>query len=588
MNSRQLYFRLLGYVKPYWKRLGLSILLLALLAATEPVFPALMKPLLDEGFTNHDERYIQWIPIALVALFLLRSALTFTSTYVSSWVANKVVTDLRGEMFHHMVHLPTTFFDSQSSARLSSHIAYDAGNVTGAATSALTVLTRDSLTLVGLIGWLLWLDWKLTMITLAMFPFIVVVVRYFNRRLRNVSSANQHAMAGITHIIEEAAGNSRIVKIFSAEKYETQRFHIANEHQRGLSMRATVAHSALTPIVHLLASLSVAIIIAVALNQSNDATATAGGFMSFLTALLLLLPPIKRLTDITSIIQRGLAAAEMVFSIIDEPTERDHTTSEHAHISKGEIEFKGVGFCYPNTKRKVLSDFSLKIPAGKNIALVGHSGSGKTTAINLLAGLYPMTEGRIFLDGIDSIDLSLKEIRQNIALVSQDIRLFNHTVLHNVAYGEKSPNRQQAEKALEMANALEFIEHLPQGLDTEVGQNGVKLSGGQRQRIAIARAFYKDAPILILDEATSALDTESEHNIQQALDRLIINRTTIMIAHRLSTIEGADQIIVMEEGSIVEEGTHKELLSLKGLYAHYYQLQFSETTEKINNEYRSH
>lgn len=579
MNSRQLYLRLLGYVKPYWKRLGISILLLVLLAATEPLFPALMKPLLDEGFTNRNEEYIQWIPIALVALFLLRSTLTFTSTFVSSWVANRVVTDLRSEMFRHMVHLPTTFFDAQSSARLASHIAYDAGNVTGAATSALTVLTRDSLTLVGLIGWLLWLDWRLTMITLAMFPFIVVVVRYFNRRLRSVSSANQHAMASLTHIIEEVAGNSRIVKVFSAEKYESKRFHTANEHQRGLAMRATVAHSALTPIVHLLASFSVAIIIAVALNQSNNATATAGGFMSFLTALLMLLPPIKRLTDITSVIQRGLAAAELVFSIIDKPTEREHSVSTNSHISEGRVEFKDVEFNYPGRNEKILINFSLIIPEGKNIALVGHSGSGKTTITSLLCGFYPITKGRILLDGIDFMDLALNEIRHNIALVSQDIRLFNDTVLCNVTYGEESPNRQRAEQALEMSNALGFVEKLPQGIDTLVGQNGIRLSGGQRQRIAIARAFYRDAPILILDEATSALDTESERNIQTALRKLMQNRTTIMIAHRLSTIEGADQIVVMEEGKIVEKGTHNELLTMEGVYAHYHDLQFSDTDD---------
>jgi len=577
MNDRSLYFRLLTYVKPYWKRLVISAFLLALLAASEPLFPALMKPLIDEGFTNHNEKYIQWIPIALVGLFLFRGILTFTSTYISAWVANRVVADLRGEMFQHMVHLPVTYFDSQSSGSLASHIAHDAGNVAGAAPSALTVITRDSLTLAALIGWLLWLDWKLTMITLAMFPFIIMVVRYFNRRLRNVSSANQNAMATLTHTIEEAASNNRIVKIFTAEQYEIKRFRSTNEHQRGLAMRATVAHSALTPIVHLLASLSVAIIIAVALHQSNNATATAGGFMSFLTALLMLLPPIKRLTDITSIIQRGLAAAEMVFSIIDKPAEQNHSSLINSHISKGRVEFKEVGFHYPDTNRKVLEQFSLTIPEGKNIALVGHSGSGKTTITSLLSGFYPITEGRIFLDGINFMELDLNEIRHNISLVSQDIRLFNNTILCNVTYGEESPNRQLANKALEMANALRFVEELPKGLDTLVGQNGVRLSGGQRQRIAIARAFYRDAPILILDEATSALDTESERNIQNALKKLMKNRTTIMIAHRLSTIEDADQIIVMEEGKIVEQGAHDELLSLKGLYAHYYELQFSET-----------
>ncbi len=577
MNDRSLYFRLLIYVKPYWKKLAVSAALLALLAASEPIFPALLKPLIDEGFTNHNKEYIQWIPVALIVLFIFRGTLTFASTYVSSWVANRVVADLRDEMFQHMVHLPITYFDSQSSGSLASHIAHDAGNVTGAATSALTVITRDSLTLIALMGWLLWLDWKLTIITLAMFPFIVIVVRYFNRRLRNISSANQRAMASLTHTIEEAASNNRIVKSFSAEQYEIRRFRSVNEHQRGLAMRATVAHSALTPIVHLLASFSVAIIIAVALHQSNNATATAGGFMSFLTALLMLLPPIKRLTDVTSIIQRGLAAAELVFSIIDKPRERDHSAAKNIHISTGKIEFIDIEFNYPGTDEQILSHFSLTIPEGKSIALVGHSGSGKTTIISLLSGFYPIKKGRILMDGINFMDLALNEIRHNIALVSQDIRLFNDTIMCNVTYGEESPNRQYAERALKMSNALGFVEKLPQGMDTKVGQNGVKLSGGQRQRIAIARAFYKDAPILILDEATSALDTESERNIQSALKKLMKNRTTIMIAHRLSTIEGADQIVVMEEGKIVEKGNHSELLAIEGFYANYYELQFSKT-----------
>lgn len=577
MNSRQLYFRLLGYVKPYWRRLGLSILLLVMLAATEPVFPALMKPLLDEGFTNQNEGIIQWIPIILVGLFLLRGALTFASSYTSAWVANRLVTDLRQEMFHRMVYLPIDFFDHHSSGRLSSHIAYDAGRVTGAATNALTVLTRDSLTIIGLTGWLLWLDWKLTSITLALFPLIVLIVRYFNRRIRNISSQNQSAMANLTHSIEEAVTNNRIVKIFSAEEYEAHRFQKTNEHQRGLAMRDTVASSAITPVVQLLVSLSVALIISIALNQSNQATATAGGFMSFLTALLLLLPSIKRLTDVTSIVQRGLAAAEKVFSILDEPAERDHITTKHVQLSRYDITFDQVTFCYPETTKQVLHEFSLNIPAGENLALVGHSGSGKSTLISLLAGFYPIEGGRITIDEIDFMELPLKEIRSSIALVSQDIRLFNDTILHNIAYSDENPDHIRAQSALIAANAAEFVDQLPQGIDTEIGQNGITLSGGQRQRIAIARAFYKDAPILILDEATSALDTESERNIQSALEKLMESRTTIMIAHRLSTIESADRIVVMEEGKIAEEGTHEQLLEKEGLYAHYYQLQFSES-----------
>lgn len=577
MNDRSLYFRLLTYVMPYWKRLAISAFLLALLAISEPIFPALMKPLIDEGFTNQNQSFIKWIPIALVALFLLRGLITFASSYASAWVANRVVADLRIEMFSHLLHLPVNFFDQHSSARISSHVAYDVGAVTGAATSALTVIVRDSLTVLALLAWLLWLDWKLTSITLAMIPFIALTVRYFNQRLRKVSSQGQYAMAGITHAIEEAATNNRIIKIHSAEEYESDHFRSINENQRNISMRATVASSALTPLVQIIASLSVSIIIAISLNSSYENTATAGEFMGFLTALLLLLPPIKRLTGITGTIQRGLAAAEMVFSIIDEETERQNEhKSINGDISNGDIEFKNIQFNYPGSKETILKDFSLRIPAGQTIALVGRSGSGKTTITSLLSGFYCIQDGDILLNNISFKNISLKEIRKNIALVSQDVRLFNNTILHNVAYGEDNPDKEKVEKALVAAHAMEFVSQLNDGVDTLIGQNGIKLSGGQRQRISIARSFYKDPPILILDEATSALDSESERNVQAALDELMLNRTTIVVAHRLSTIERSDRIIVMEQGTIIEDGNHKQLLEENGLYAHYHQLQFSD------------
>lgn len=578
MNDRSLYFRLLTYVIPYWKRLALSAFLLALLAASEPIFPALMKPLIDDGFTNHNKSVIEWVPIAIIALFFLRGMITFASSYASAWVANRVVADLRTEMFSHLLHLPVSFFDQNSSARISSHVAYDVGAVTGAATSALTVIVRDSLTVLALLSWLLWLDWKLTSITLTMIPFIALTVRYFNRRLRKVSSQGQYAMAGITHSIEEAATNNRIIKIHSAEEYEADNFRSINEKQRNISMRATVASSALTPLVQIIASFSVAIIIAVSLNSSYENSATAGEFMGFLTALLLLLPPIKRLTGITGTIQRGLAAAEMVFSIIDEHTERRNGSSlQNKNIANGKIEFKNIYFKYPESKEPILESFSLQIPAGQTIALVGRSGSGKTTITSLLSGFYCIQNGDILLNNVSFKNIPLKEIRKNIALVSQDVRLFNNTVLYNVAYGENNPDTDKVKQSLIAAHAMEFVDQLPDGVNTLVGQNGVKLSGGQRQRISIARAFYKDPPILILDEATSALDTESERNVQAALDELMMDRTTIVIAHRLSTIERADRIIVMDNGNIREEGNHKELLKANGLYAHYYQLQFSDT-----------
>ena len=572
LSSRALYFRLLTYVRPYWKILTTSVALLALLAITEPVLPALLKPLLDEGFTNHNEAFIQWIPLALVALFVVRGTLAFTSKYASSWVANRVVTDLRQVMFEHSLLLPTRFYDQHSSGRLASHIAANPALVTESATMALTVLIRDTLTIMALMGWLLWLNWQLTSITLILFPFTILTVRYFNKRLRKIGRSSQHALADITHMIEEAVSNNRVVKIFTAEEFEKNRFQHANERHRGLAMRTTVAQSAVTPLVQLLSSLSISLIIAIALHGGTNEQISAGEFVSFLTSLLLLLPPIKRLTDVSSIIQRGLASAEIIFGLLDEATERREQSAESP--LSGEIEFVNVHHSYDDHK-KVIDNFNLTIPQGKTYALIGKSGSGKTTITNLLAGLYTLEEGDIKLGGTSIHDTSLNVLRGNIAMVSQDVRLFNDSILSNVAYADPAPDEKRAIHALTAAHAIEFIEPLPDGIHTQIGQNGITLSGGQRQRIAIARAFYKDAPILILDEATSALDTESERFIQEALEELVLGRTSIVIAHRLSTIEHADRIIVMKDGGIIESGTHQELLEQEGFYSSYYKLQFT-------------
>ena len=573
MNSKQVYIRLLGYVKPYWKTLAFSVLLLSLLAATEPLFPMMMKPLLDEGFTNKDATFMQWIPIFVVGLFLVRGILTFTSSYASSWVANRLVTDLRNLMFNQLTYLPTTYFDHHSSGSLTSKIAYDVNNVTGAATQALTTIVRDTLSLVALLGWLFWLDWKLTIVTLALIPFITIITRYFNKRLRNISGKSQSSMADLTHRIEEASSGHKIIKIFNAQKYEQKRFQLRNEQQRGLAMRSTVAASALVPLVQILASFAIALIIWMALNQDGGGTATAGGFVSYLTAMLMLLPPLKRLTGITATIQRGLAAAESVFEILDEPEEK---SAKHQQIRQlnGCIQFNNISFIYPHTEQVILDNFSLEIKCGDTVALVGPSGSGKTTVSNLLARFYNTKSGSITIDEQSISDISLTTLRNSISLVSQDIRLFNDTIAANVAYAEVNPDINKVKSALIAANAWEFVTNLPNKLNTMSGQNGVRLSGGQRQRIAIARAFYKDAPILILDEATSALDTESERSIQSSLEQLMKNRTTLVIAHRLSTIEHADNIVVMKDGSIVEQGKHAQLIKKSGLYKHYYKLQF--------------
>jgi len=566
-NSAALYLRLLTYVRPYWKQLTISVIVLALLAATEPLFPALMKPLIDDGFTKRDAVIINWIPPILVLLFLVRGALSFAASYVSAWVSNRVVADIRKQMFDHALALPTTFYDSTSSGKISSYITYNVGAVTGAATQALTVITRDSLAVIGLMSWLLWLDWKLTSITIAMIPLIYVVVKYFNKRLRRVSSNSQHAMAAMTHKVEEAASNNRIVKIFNARAIENRKFKAINDQFRQFSMKETVAASAIGPTVQLLTSLSVAIIISVALME-NETQRSAGEFMSFLTALLMLLPPIKRLTDITATIQRGLAASEIIFGLLDEKTEiLDH--KQDIDVLQGDVEFIDVSYAYPNGTTAI-NGINLKIPKGKVYALVGKSGSGKSTIANLLCSFMTPSSGAIQVDGLNIKKITLDSLRRNIAYVSQDVRLFDDTILANVSYGDTTPDIKKALNSLKQANAIEFIDKMPNGLETQVGQNGIKLSGGQRQRIAIARAFYKDSPILILDEATSALDTESERHVQNAIENLTRNRTCIVIAHRLSTIAKSDQIIVINHGSVAESGSHKELLEKNGEYTKLY------------------
>jgi subfamily B ATP-binding cassette protein MsbA len=575
MNSRQLYFRLLRYVRPYISRLLISVGLLALLAATEPLFPALMKPLLDDGFAKQDQTFIQWLPILIVGLFIVRGILTFSSSYASNWVSSRVVGDLRNEMFRKLLNLPTSFFDNNSSGSLASKIAYDVNNVAGSATHVLTTLVRDSLTIIALLAWLLWLDWKLTLITFVLAPFFMLIIKYFNKRMRHLSRESQISMAQLSHLIEQASSSHKVIKIFHGEDYEAKRFSESNNWQRSLSVKAGVAAAAVVPLTQILTSIAVAVIIGIALGGSNESTSTAGGFMSFLTGVLMLLAPLKRLADINPSLQRGLAAAESAFQILDEISEQDSGAQEILGTSLG-IQIKDLDFIYPGTEKTVLDHINIHFSAGKTTALVGRSGSGKTTLVNLLLRLYQPTSGKILINEHPIDQLKLQNLRSLLAMVSQDVRLFNDSILVNVAYGDEEPNEEKATESLKLANAWEFVEKLPERIHTKIGQDGVKLSGGQRQRLAIARAFYKDAPILILDEATSALDTESERQIQEALSRLTQQRTTIVIAHRLSTIENADEIIVMEQGRIAESGSHQELIQKNGLYANFHRLQFSD------------
>ena len=573
-QSGEIYLRLLGFVRPYRKVFGIAILGMAATAMTEPLFPALMKRLLDAGFVASNSGELYLLPLAMVAIFVVRGILTYLTSYSLAWVTNRLVMDLRQQMFGRLLGLPTRYFDDQSAGALISKVTYDVGNVTAAATTVLTVLVRDSLTILGLLAFMLYYNWKLTLIAVAVGPLIVGVVKTFGKRLRAASRRGYSAMGLIAHILEEAVGAHKVVKVFGGQRYEAKRFAESSNEFRRAAMRESMAASATVPLTQVAAATALAIIIYVALLQSSQSHITVGGFVSFVTAMLLLLAPLKRLTDVNAPLQRGLAAAESIFSLLDQTPEDDRGTRTLAR-AKGGIAFENVSFSYDGAAKPALQDVSLDIGAGQTVALVGPSGSGKSTLAALIPRFYSPERGRISIDGEDIQDLTLESLRRNIALVSQEVVLFNDTVAANIAYGA-SAGAAEAEiiAAARAANAWEFICQMPQGLSTTVGENGVKLSGGQRQRLAIARAFLKNAPILILDEATSALDSESERQIQTALDTLMQGRTTLVIAHRLSTIEGADRIVVLVHGQVAEAGRHAELLARAGTYSRLYALQF--------------
>jgi subfamily B ATP-binding cassette protein MsbA len=576
-SSRDLYFRLLSYVRPYAGVFALALLAMIGTAATEPLFPALMKPMLDGGFAAGKAASLPpWIfALAIIAIFAVRGILSLLSSYAMAWVSNRVVLDLRGAMFARLVRMPTQFFDDHTSGALLSRVAYDVAGVTSAATSVLTVVVKDSVTVLALLAWLFYLDWKLTLIALAATPLLAFVVRQLSRRLRQMARESQRSMGELVQVIEETIECHKVVKVFGGHEYEMRRFERANQRLRGFNMRQTIPSAAATPITQILASVAVAIIVYIALEDSLAGRTTAGEFASFMIAMLMLLAPMKRLTDVNAPLQRGLAAAESVFGLIDSPVEADQGTISLGR-ARGEIRYEGVSFTYPTRTEPALSGVDLVVRPGETVALVGGSGGGKTTLVNLLPRFYAPSRGRILLDGHDLQDLALESLRGNVALVSQDVVLFNDTIQANIAYGGMGrATESEVVAAANAAHATEFIRQMPQGLATLVGENGVRLSGGQRQRLAIARALLKNAPVLVLDEATSALDSESERLVQAALEVLMRGRTTIVIAHRLSTIERADRIVVLERGSVVETGTHAQLLAREGVYAKLYRIQFA-------------
>ena len=555
---------------------AVSIATMILLAATEPVLPALMKPLLDGSFVNKDMAVIRWVPLALVALFVVRGVVMFISNYAMADVGNRLVMDLRHAMFDRLVAQPTRYFDDATTGHLVSTLAFNVTQVTQSATVALTSVVRDGLTIVGLVGWMLYLNWRLALITLVLVPAAGWVFVAISRRLRKTSRLMQQNLGDITHVLEESIAGHKVVKVFDGQDYERGRFFQAIDQARRFAMKTAVAAYAHSPILQLMAAFALAAIVYAATMQAAADQTTVGGFVSFITAMLLIAAPMKRLSSVNEAIQRGLAAAEEVFRLLDQAGEPDTGTREIGH-AKGELRFEGIAITYDGKIAAALDGIDLHIKPGETVALVGPSGSGKTSLVNLIPRFYCPTQGRILLDGIDLREIRLASLRANIALVSQEVVLFNDSVAANIAYGRQDKvSEADIRRAAEAAHALGFIEEMPEGFNTLVGERGVKLSGGQRQRIAIARALLKDAPILILDEATSALDTESERHVQAALENLMQGRTTLVIAHRLSTVEKADRIVVLDRGHIVEQGTHTELVAAGGTYGRLYALQFQD------------
>jgi len=574
VDAGKVYRRLLGYARPHLGMFLIGVAGMTLFAATDAAIAYLVQRFLGGAFVEPDPRIVWAVPVGAVLLFFLRGIGDYVSNFFPGWVGRQVIKSLRAELFAHYLRLPTRYHDAATAGGMLSRLTYNIELVAEATTNAVTVLIRDTLTIIGLVIMLFWYNWQLAAFVLALAPPISWLIQHINRSFRRYSARIQASMGDVTRVAKEALDGHRVIKVFNAERHEESIFGEANERNRHSNMRLIGARALANPIVQMIAALGLAGVLFFSISQVFTREMRVDEFMAFLTALLLLTAPLRRLVQVFGPLQQGIAAGASVFEVLDEPVE-DAGGSRRLERARGALEFRQVSFSYASTQGEVLSKVSFTVEPGQTVAIVGKSGSGKTTLAGLLPRFHDPDSGAVLLDGVDLRDYTRADLRRQVSLVSQDVMLFDDSIRRNIAFNIAPAESPAVEEAARAAYVMDFAAELPQGLDTPIGERGALLSGGQRQRVSIARALLKDAPILILDEATSALDNESERRIQAALATLKRDRTTLVIAHRLSTIEQADLIVVMHEGRVVESGTHAALLAQDGTYAQLYRLQFA-------------
>jgi ATP-binding cassette, subfamily B, bacterial MsbA len=574
-QARKIYARLLRYAWPYRAMYLVGVVGMVLYASSDLITVFFTKTYLHDAMALQQHQIVlRWLPLGVLLIFLSRGVGDYLANYFPFWVGRQVIKAIRGELFAHYLLLPTAQYDRESSAVKLNRLTYNAEMVAAATTDSLTVMIRDSLAIMFNVGALFWLNWRLALCLMVAAPAIAWLVRNVNIRFRRYSTRIQNSMGDVTRVSKEALDAHRVVKVFNAQDHILRLFEQANELNRHTNVRLISARSISNPIVQMLAALGLAGVLLIANREIAAGTMTVADLIPFIIAAMLVSQPLRRILNIAGPLQQGIAAGTSVFAVLDSPTEPQGGTFSPGRV-RGEVEFRDVSFEYATENGAVLRAVNLTVPAGTTLAIVGRSGSGKSTLVSLLPRFYDPTSGVVLIDGVDIRDYRLAELRRQMSLVSQEVVLFNESIRNNILFGATDISEAQLLAAASAAYVMEFAQQLPQGLDTMVGDRGVLLSGGQRQRIAIARALLRDTPILILDEATSSLDTAAERHIQEALDQLVRNRTTLVIAHRLSTIESADRILVMSDGRVVESGAHAELLKQQGVYAELYRLQFS-------------